>query len=119
MAIEDAVNTRTRFGTGPTGEPAAPESTLEAQKTSSHSFSKVLPPKFVTPPTSRKVKSSEPFPASPPVDLDFAVIIESASIPKTSGEGGDKSNPQNRNPSPWKTTPADMESWSPRTRKRG
>jgi len=112
-AIEDAVNTRTERTR------LEPKTTLEAQETPSHSVSKVLPPQFLT---SRKLKSSKPFAASPqPVDSDSPVNTESENQAQASSEGRVKPSlpPHSQNPSPWKMTPTDMESWSPKTRKRG
>jgi len=118
-AIEDAINTRTertRLETGPIGEPGTPELTLsEARETPSHSSSRVLPPKFLT---SRRSKSSKPFAASPQaLDSGSPFNTESEIQAQAGSEGRDKSSLQN--PSPWKTTLSDTESWSPKTRKRG
>jgi hypothetical protein len=116
MAIEDAVNTRTRLGRGSLDEPPPAADQPGAQEMPSDIHSKVFPPKFVTPATPRKARSSKPFPAVSSLDSRFTESEIQTSI-ENGGESS--SQTQSHNASPWKTTPTEMEGWTPKTRKRG
>jgi len=117
IAIEDAVNTRTeriRLEVASAGEPAASGPTLEAQEIPSQNFSNFLPTKFVTP-KSREAKSYKLFPESPLLGS----LASKSEIPISPEVEGESTQLESQKVSPWKTTPTEMESWTPKARNRG